>query len=125
MLGRELPQRNELLKPPCITAAVDASPSTSSPPHQIMIARQVFYSGRVQGVGFRVTVKGIARGFEVVGWVKNLPDGRVEMLATAADSDELMAFLEAIDDSDLASFIKERQIHITQPPTDLRGFTIA
>ena len=42
-----------------------------------MSGRHVFYEGRVQGVGFRATVKHIARGYEVVGWVKNLPDGRV------------------------------------------------
>jgi acylphosphatase len=41
----------------------------------------VFYSGRVQGVGFRVTVRQIARGFDVTGAVRNLFDGRVELVA--------------------------------------------
>ena len=40
---------------------------------------QVLYSGRVQGVGFRFTVKMVANGFEVTGIVRNLADGRVEM----------------------------------------------
>ena len=41
----------------------------------------VFYSGRVQGVGFRYTVEKLALDLELTGWVKNLPDGRVEMMA--------------------------------------------
>ena len=44
-----------------------------------MVAKQVIYSGRVQGVGFRFTTRQIASGYEVNGWVKNLPDGRVEL----------------------------------------------
>ncbi|MGD0088020.1 MAG: acylphosphatase, partial [Verrucomicrobiota bacterium] len=37
----------------------------------------IFYSGHVQGVGFRYTTKTVATGFEVTGTVRNLPDGRV------------------------------------------------
>lgn len=44
-----------------------------------MIARQYFFSGRVQGVGFRYTTYEIARQFDVDGYVRNLPDGRVEL----------------------------------------------
>jgi acylphosphatase len=89
-----------------------------------MIARQILFTGRVQGVGFRWTTKSIAGGFEVTGWVKNLPDGRVEMQVQAIDSDELHAFLEAIDESDLGSCIKEREVHIIEPLMGIRGFTI-
>lgn len=90
-----------------------------------MIARQVFYSGRVQGVGFRGAVRRIAAGFEVTGWIKNLDDGRVEMQAMTADTEEMSEFLQAIDESDLAGLIKERELHIIQPLTDVRGFSIA
>ena len=48
----------------------------------VMISLQVFYEGHVQGVGFRFTVRHIAKGFDVTGWVRNLPDGRVELQAT-------------------------------------------
>ena len=48
----------------------------------------IFYSGHVQGVGFRYTVKSVAAGFEVNGTVRNLPDGRVELVAEG-DSGEL------------------------------------
>lgn len=37
------------------------------------------FFGEVQGVGFRATTCWIARGFEVAGWVRNVPDGSVEM----------------------------------------------
>ncbi len=67
---------------------------------------QVVYSGRVQGVGFRYSVKQIATGYEVVGWVRNLPDGRVELQA-GGESLELDAFLAAIPASGLGRHIKE------------------
>ncbi len=89
-----------------------------------MTARQVYYSGRVQGVGFRASIKRIAEGFEVTGWVRNLSDGRVEMLAMASDDEELAGFLAAVDESDLAGFIKEREVRIIAPPAGARGFTI-
>jgi acylphosphatase len=59
-----------------------------------MASTQVFYEGNVQGVGFRYSVKQIAKGFDVTGWVRNLPDGRVELQASG-ETAELSAFLEA------------------------------
>jgi len=41
----------------------------------------ILYSGRVQGVGFRYTACSIARKYQVSGVVRNLPDGRVELVA--------------------------------------------
>ena len=41
----------------------------------------VLYSGKVQGVGFRYAVKSVALGYELTGTVKNLDDGRVELIA--------------------------------------------
>ena len=90
-----------------------------------MVAKHVFFTGRVQGVGFRFTAKQIAAGFEVSGWVKNLPDGRVEMLAASWDEEELDAFLNEIDDSNLGSLIKETEIQDVEPPDNLVGFSIA
>lgn len=93
--------------------------------HFAMPAKQVFYSGRVQGVGFRYTVKRIASGFEVTGWVKNLPDGRVELQAVSHDADELEAFLAAVQDSALGGNIREAAARAISEPSGLRGFTIA
>jgi len=55
----------------------------------------VFYSGRVQGVGFRFTAAESARELAVTGWAKNLKDGRVELLAEA-EEDTLKEFLSRI-----------------------------
>ena len=88
-----------------------------------MVGRQVFYEGRVQGVGFRFTVKSLARGFEVVGWIRNLPDGRVELQASGEPA-ELEAFLEAIQESELQSHIRKSESHPQPPLTGVRGFEI-
>lgn len=57
--------------------------------------RDVVYSGRVQGVGFRYTVRNIAAGFAVSGFVRNLDDGRVQ-LVVEGDRAEIDAFLAEI-----------------------------
>lgn len=62
-----------------------------------MKATLVRYSGNVQGVGFRATAVMIARDHSVVGYVKNLADGRVELLAEGAP-DAVEKFLKAIRD---------------------------
>ncbi|MCX5668864.1 MAG: acylphosphatase [Candidatus Omnitrophica bacterium] len=56
----------------------------------------LYYSGKVQGIGFRYTVLDIALGQNVCGWVKNLNDGRVEVLAEAQE-DTLSVFLEQVN----------------------------
>lgn len=53
------------------------------------------FHGRVQGVGFRYTTATIAKGFRVVGFVRNYPDGSVELVAEGLESD-LDAFLAVI-----------------------------
>ncbi len=88
-----------------------------------MISRQVFYEGRVQGVGFRWTVKNVARGFDVVGSVRNLEDGRVELHVRGED-DEVAAFLEAVAESDLKSHIKRVETHPLADMSPTRGFEI-
>ncbi|MCF7787433.1 MAG: acylphosphatase [Prosthecobacter sp.] len=89
-----------------------------------MTAKNVLYSGRVQGVGFRYSTKRIASGFDVTGWIKNLPDGRVELLAQALEADELEAFLEDIQQSSLGSHIKQREVIPIAAQPNLRGFSI-
>ena len=84
---------------------------------------QVFYLGTVQGVGFRYTVKTLARGFEVTGTVRNLPDGRVELVAEGL-KDELSAFQQAIRESELGHFIRKEDVAWHAPVGDLRGFEI-
>jgi acylphosphatase len=85
---------------------------------------QIFYSGSVQGVGFRYTVKSVAAGFEVVGFVRNLPDGRVELVAEGA-RDELEAFRLAIRDAGLEHFIRKEEAGWSEATGAFRGFEIA
>ena len=82
-----------------------------------------FYSGRVQGVGFRATTLHIARGFDIVGTVRNCTDGAVELIAEGAQ-EELEALLQAIDDSDLAGFIKEKKLEWKPAQDKFQGFKI-
>lgn len=92
---------------------------------RFMTARLVRYEGHVQGVGFRYTVKNIARGFEVTGTVRNLPDGRVELVVASTEPDELESFLEDIAvNSALAHHIKNVESLVIPAPTGLRGFEI-
>jgi acylphosphatase len=83
----------------------------------------IFYSGRVQGVGFRYTAKNVAMGYEVTGWVRNLPDGRVEMLAEGP-KDELEAFQQGIRESGLGRFISNEEVTWEEPTSEFRGFEI-
>ena len=69
------------------------------------VQRRIHYSGRVQGVGFRWTVKEIAAGYDVAGSVENLSDGRVQLFA-GGEAEEVRAFLEAIAGSSLGPGIK-------------------
>lgn len=69
----------------------------------------VFYSGRVQGVGFRMTAEETARQLGVVGWVKNLRDGRVELIAEE-EQVVLQAFLQAIQTGPMSCFIQQADV---------------
>ncbi len=81
------------------------------------------YSGQVQGIGFRYTVKILTTRFEVTGTVRNLPDGRVELVAESA-KEELEAFLMAIRDSDVGRFIRQEQARWSEAKNEFRGFEI-
>ena len=59
--------------------------------------RRVFYAGRVQGVGFRFTAQRLAEGFPVSGFVRNSPDGRVELLVEG-EPESIDSLLRAIRD---------------------------
>ena len=85
---------------------------------------QILYSGHVQGVGFRYTVKSVAAGFEVSGTVRNLPDGRVELLAEG-EATELKAFQQAIREEGLASLIRDEKVEWSEAQGGLRGFEIS
>jgi acylphosphatase len=72
-----------------------------------MISLQVFYEGNVQGVGFRWSIRHIAKGFDITGWVRNLVDGRVELQVNGEEA-EVRAFLDAVGQSDLRAHIRNQ-----------------
>ena len=83
----------------------------------------VLYEGKVQGVGFRASILSLAKGYEVTGWVKNLPDGRVEVLASGVAA-ELEDFLQGIRESHLAGHIEHENVTPSTPEPGLKGFRI-
>lgn len=84
---------------------------------------RVLFSGKVQGVGFRYTARTVASGFEVTGTVRNLPDGKVEMVAEG-ERDELEAFRGAVRDAGLDHFIKSEDVSWSDATNEFRGFEI-
>lgn len=84
---------------------------------------RILYSGRVQGVGFRYTARTVAHGFEITGTVRNLADGRVELIAEGGRA-ELEEFRKAVQDSEVGSFIRHEEVHWGEPSGGLTGFVI-
>jgi acylphosphatase len=83
----------------------------------------VIYSGRVQGVGFRYSVREVACGFEVTGFARNLPDGRVELVAEG-EEDELKGFLDAIHQSQLGNYIRGEDVNWKDASSEFTRFEI-
>lgn len=82
-----------------------------------MVQGHIFYSGMVQGIGFRYTTHRIARSLHLLGWVRNLPDGRVEILAEGP-RDAIDRLTDDLHDH-FGSYIKEKKISFTA--TDPQG----
>ena len=82
----------------------------------------VFFSGRVQGVGFRYAALQVAREFEVAGWVKNLDDGRVQLEAEGAPA-EVAAFLTALEER-MHGYIRKTERSEHPRTAQFSGFSI-
>ncbi len=83
----------------------------------------IWYSGRVQGVGFRITTCRAAAGYEVTGMVRNLPDGRVELVAEGS-REELEAFRQGVRDAGLGGFIRSELVRWSEATGEYQGFEI-
>lgn len=84
--------------------------------------RQVHYSGSVQGVGFRFTACRVAANYDLEGYVRNLPDGRVEC-TVEGESEQIDGFLEDLTRA-MSGYIRD-QVQRTFPPSgNLGRFTI-
>ena len=82
----------------------------------------VYFTGRVQGVGFRYTALQVAKEFEVAGFVCNLPDGRVHLEAEGRAA-EVAAFVTALEER-MHGYIRktERSARVRRP--EFTGFGI-
>lgn len=80
----------------------------------------VFFSGHVQGVGFRFTTMQIAHEFEIAGYVRNLPDGRVQLEAEGR-ADEISAFVAAIEER-MHGFVRQTERTANQREAQFSGF---
>ena len=89
-----------------------------------MVQVQALYHGRVQGVGFRATVRDAARAFRVRGWVRNEEDGTVTLVAQG-EADQVEGLLEEIQRR-MARFITrvDRLACAVEPTLELRGIEI-
>ena len=84
---------------------------------------QVFFSGTVQGVGFRFTVERLSRRFQVSGFVRNLDDGRVEVVAEGEEA-VLAEFLGAVRESGMKYYIEDVEAHWSESQKAFSGFKI-
>ena len=87
-----------------------------------MIAKHIIFRGRVQGVGFRYTVRSIGARFAVTGFVKNLPDGRVQLVAEGTAA-ELGAFVAAVD-AEMGYYIQDTQRRTAPATGRFAGFDV-
>ena len=83
----------------------------------------IFFNGRVQGVGFRYTAEKIALEIGLVGWVKNIPDNRVEVVCEGA-KEEIDLFLERIKKNSLGAYIKKTDCSFEKPTGEFKDFRI-
>ena len=82
----------------------------------------IYYSGDVQGVGFRFTALDVARKCGIYGWVKNCADGRVELIAEAGES-ILKQFLSDLEKA-MSHYINDKDISWETASNEFSGFQI-
>jgi acylphosphatase len=87
------------------------------------LRRRVIYEGRVQGVGFRMTARRLSSAYPILGYVRNLDDGRVELVAEG-EAQILASFLQAIqrEFGDMIRGVQE--VQESSVHENLVGFTI-
>jgi acylphosphatase len=86
------------------------------------VRREVLFSGQVQGVGFRYTVMRLAVNLEVTGFVRNMPDGRVQLVAEGA-SGEINRLLDGIRAA-MGGYIRNEETIESSATGEFRGFGV-
>ena len=87
-----------------------------------LTARKIVFSGRVQGIGFRFTALNIANRYDLKGYVRNIPDGEVEMLAQGS-AEMIDDFVRDLQDSFVGS-ISHIDIEEATPDPKITDFRI-
>jgi acylphosphatase len=95
--------------------------STTVHNETVMVCKQIRYTGRVQGVGFRYTAQRLAQDFAVAGYVRNLRSGDVELVAEGT-AEEVDAFLAAIA-RQMGGYIEQTSVQDVTPG-GYKGFSI-
>ena len=89
----------------------------------MLVARRYVVSGRVQGVGFRYFAQTTASRVGLHGWVRNLPDGRVEA-AAEGDADAMGRFEQALRHGPPGARVDQLEIEHTVPGGRDTGFAV-
>ena len=84
---------------------------------------RVFFSGRVQGVGFRYTTQKIAQKLNLTGLVRNLPDGRVEVIAEGQQESLEQMVVEL--SNYFEGYIRDKEAVYHQAKGQFKGFQIS
>ena len=87
-----------------------------------MVARHIWFSGRVQGVGFRYTARNIASRYKLTGYVRNEDDGRVEMVAQG-ELEDIEGCISDIGEA-FGGYIRSVEMEDEVVRSDYRGFEI-
>ena len=83
----------------------------------------IYYSGMVQGVGFRFTAERAANSLGLAGWVKNLRDGRVEVLCEGEEA-ALVSFINKIKNGVVKEYITSADIEWEEPRNEFEDFAV-
>lgn len=87
------------------------------------VRARVRFRGHVQGVGFRFTARSVAEDFDVTGYVRNEPDGSVELVAEGA-REEVEAFVEAVT-REMAHYIRKRELWWEPATGEFHSFVVS
>ncbi len=100
-----------------------SSKKRSKPPPAASHRAHVYYEGRVQGVGFRYTTERVALELGLGGWVKNLPDGRVEMVCEGS-RERIETLIKQIAESEMGVCIRKTTCHWEPPTQEFQDFCV-
>jgi acylphosphatase len=84
----------------------------------------VWISGFVQGVGYRVFTRKECKKRKFVGWVTNLPDGKVEAVIQSEDAQKLKEFLSTLEKGSYFAQVQNIVVEWEEPTESFQEFTI-